>query len=375
MTVKLINRLLQEDRLSDIHEKADNGARLNEKDAIRLYETHNLNLLGWLANGVRKRKHGDKAYYILNRHINYSNICVLACQFCSFAKKKHDAGAYELSLEEMAQKAEQAKRHGVTEIHLVGGMHPLWKFDRYEAILRTLKKIVPQTHIKAFTAAEILHLARKDKKGTQDVLEGLRSAGMDSLAGGGAEIFSQRVRNLVCRGKETAAEWLDVHRIWHRMGGRSTCTMLYGHLETPAERVDHLRQLRALQDETGGFLAFVPLPFHSRNNRLSHLQEPTGSENLRNLAVARLYLDNFNHIKCYWISHGLKLAQVSLDYGVDDLDGTILEERIYHTAGAQTPQRQTADAMIRTIREAGRIPVQRDSLYREIAANRPHVAN
>jgi len=366
MITRLKQRMIEQSGLKNIHEKLENGARLAEQDALRLYEVRDLNVLGLLANIIRERKNGSRAFYILNRHINYSNICILSCQFCSFAKKRRDAGAYEFTIEEMAGKTSQALQLGITEIHMVGGLHPSWKFEHYEEMMRAIKSIDPKLHLKAFTAIEILHLAWIGKLKIQEVLERLRTAGLDSLPGGGAEIFSQRVRDQICRGKESAEEWLDVHRTWHRMGGRSTCTMLYGHVETIEERVDHLRKLRVLQDETGGFTAFIPLPFHSENNRLSHVPEPTGFENLRNLAIARLYLDNFDHIKCYWISHGLKLAQVSLSYGVDDIDGTVLEEKIYHMAGATTPQEQTAAELVKAIRETGRIPVQRDSLYREI---------
>ncbi len=364
MTIR--ERVFSQNNLLEIYEKVVQGMRLHEKDVAHLYGVRDLNALGLLANMVREQKNGNKAYYILNRHINYSNICILSCQFCSFAKKKRDADAYEFTMDEMVEKVSQAQALGITEVHIVGGLHPSWKFESYEDILRALKRVNSQLHLKAFTAIEILHLAWIGRMKVPAVLERLRAAGLDSLPGGGAEIFSQRVRDQICRGKETAEEWLDVHRTWHRMGGRSTCTMLYGHVETLAERVDHLRRLRMLQDETSGFTAFIPLPFHAENNRLSYLQEPTGFENLRNLAIARIYLDNIDHIKCYWINHGLKLAQVSLSYGVDDLDGTVLEEKIYHMAGAKTPQEQTIHDLVKIIREAGRIPVQRDSLYREI---------
>ena len=363
---RLKKRLLDQNRLSDIHDKVEQGVRLSEPAASRLYEVRDLNALGFLANIVRERKNGNKAFYILNRHINYSNICVLSCQFCSFAKKKRDAEAYEFTIEEMVERARNALRLGITEIHMVGGLHPSWKFEHYEKILRALKSLDPRLHLKTFTAIEILHLAWIGRMSAREVLERLREAGLDSLTGGGAEIFEQKVRDQICRGKESAGEWLDVHRAWHRMGGRSTCTMLYGHVESVADRVDHLRRLRALQDETGGFTAFIPLPFHPENNRFSNIPEPTGFENLRNLAIARLYLDNFDHIKCYWINHGLKLAQISLSHGVDDLDGTVIEEKIYHMAGAKTPQELTAAELVKAIRETGRIPVQRDSLYHEI---------
>ncbi len=348
--------------------------RLTEEDAGCLHQLRDLNVLGLLADVVRRKKNGNKAFYILNRHINYSNLCILSCQFCSFAKKKRDPEAYEFTIEEMSRKASEALRIGITELHIVGGLHPSWKFEHYEEMLRALKKVDPTLHLKAFTAIEILHLAWMGRLTVTQTLERLRSAGLDSLPGGGAEIFSARVRDLICRGKETAEEWLDVHRTWHQLGGRSTSTMLYGHVETIPERIDHLRLLRDLQDETQGFTAFIPLPFHAENNRLSHIREPSGFENLRNLAIARLYLDNFDHIKCYWINHGLKLAQVSLSYGVDDLDGTVLEEKIYHMAGAETPQEQTAGELRNAIQETGRIPIQRDSLYREIAHHPAKVA-
>ena len=366
MITRLQKQILETNRLMDIYEKISSEKRLTEEDALNLYRVRDLNVLGFLANIVREQKNGNKAYYILNRHLNYSNICILSCQFCSFAKKKRDAEAYEFTIEEMVEKVTMSLSLGITEIHIVGGLHPTWKFDHYEKLLKALKAIDPQLHLKAFTAIEILHLAWVGKMDIKGTLERLHAAGLDSLPGGGAEVFSERVRDQICRGKETAREWLDVHRTWHEMGGRSTCTMLYGHVETIEERVDHLKQLRALQDETGGFTAFIPLPFHNENNQLSHIPEPTGFENLRNLAIGRLYFDNFDHIKCYWINHGLKLAQVSLSYGVDDLDGTVVEEKIYHMAGAKTPQEQTADELVKAIRETGREPIQRDSFYHPI---------
>ncbi|MCC7517596.1 MAG: aminofutalosine synthase MqnE [Verrucomicrobiae bacterium] len=362
-----IAKSLEASGLRVVAEKVAAGTRLDDGDAAALYAASDLNAVGWLANQVRERKNGNRAYYILNRHINYSNVCVLSCDFCSFARKKRDADAWEYTIEEMVAKARESLALGITELHIVGGLHPSWKFEHYERMLRELKALSPALHLKAFTAIEILHLAWVGRMSVPQTLDRLRAAGLDSLPGGGAEIFAQRVRDLICRGKETAAEWLDVHRVWHRAGGRSTCTMLYGHVETIPERIEHLRLLRELQDETGGFTAFVPLPFHPANNALSGIPEPSGFENLRNLAIARLYLDNFDHIKCYWINHGLKLAQVSLSYGVDDLDGTVVEETIYHMAGAKTPEKQSAGELARAIREAGCEPVLRDSLYREIS--------
>ncbi len=361
-----MNALVQRSELADLFEKVYAGNRITDDDALRLFASRDLNAVGAIANLVRERKNGSFAYYILNRHLNYSNICILDCQFCAFAKRKRDADAYEYTIDQMVDKVGKALAMGITEVHIVGGLHPSLKFDFYTDLLRQLKKLDPKLHLKAFTAIEIYHLAWLSKKTMPQVLEALREAGLDSLPGGGAEIFDARVRDQICHAKETADEWLEVHRTWHKMGGRSTCTMLYGHVETPAHRVDHMRRLRELQDETRGFTAFIPLPFHPENTRLAHLKRSTGFDSLRTLAIARIYLDNFDHIKAYWIVHGLKLAQVSLSYGVDDLDGTVLEEKIYHMAGAKTPEEQTRETLERTIREAGRVPVQRDSLYHPI---------
>lgn len=352
--------------LADIYEKVCAQERVTDEEALRLFSSRDLNVLGAIANEVRERKNGNRAYYILNRHLNYSNICILDCQFCAFARRKRDAEAYQFSIDEMVDKVGKALARGITEVHIVGGLHPSLKFEFYTDMLRQLKALDPKLHLKAFTAIEIYHLAWLSKKTMPQVLEALREAGLDSLPGGGAEIFDPKVRDQICHAKETADEWLAVHRTWHKMGGRSTCTMLYGHVETPAHRVDHMRRLRELQDETKGFTAFIPLPFHPENTQLAHLQRSSGFDALRTLAIARIYLDNFDHIKAYWIVHGLKLAQVSLSYGVDDLDGTVMEEKIYHLAGAKTPEEQTRETLERAIREAGRIPVQRDSLYNAI---------
>jgi len=323
-----------------------------------------------IANVVRERKNANYATYIHNRYINYSNICILSCQFCAFAAKKRDAHAFEYAIEEIERAVAEALPLGVTEVHMVGGLHPTLKKDWYLDLLRRLRALDPQLHIKAFTAIEVRHLAQRVfKMPIRDTLETLRSAGLGSITGGGAEIFDPIVRDQICRGKETAAEWLDVHRTWHSMGGRSTCTMLYGHIETLAHRADHLRQLRQLQDETGGFTGFVPFAFEpgQSHGTLAHIKRASAFEQLRNLAVSRIYLDNIDHLTAYWVSLGLPLAQVSLSYGVDDLHGTILEEKIFHMAGATTPQQQSVAALEHAIREAGREPVQRDSYYRHIS--------
>jgi aminodeoxyfutalosine synthase len=363
-----MNQLLIPRGLKPIAEKVEADRRISEADALTLYESDDLNAVAMIANVVRERKNGNYATYILNRYINYSNICVLSCQFCAFAAKKRDAHAFERAIDEIVGAVREALELGITEVHMVGGLHPTLKKDWYLRLVRELRALDPGLHIKAFTAIEVRHLAQRIfRTSIRETLELLREAGLGSMTGGGAEIFDPLVRDEICRGKETAAEWLDVHRTWHRMGGRSTCTMLYGHIETLAQRVDHLRQLRELQDETGGFTGFVPFAFEPQTTVLAHVKPASAIEQLRNLAVSRIYLDNIEHLTAYWVSMGLPLAQISLSYGVDDLHGTIMEEKIFHMAGATTPQEQTAAALQHAIHEAGRVPVQRDSYYRHIS--------
>ena len=362
-----MNYLLIPDKLRTIAEKIESRQSISDADALELYRSNDLNALGVMASAVRERKNGNYATYIHNRYINYSNICVLSCQFCAFAAKKRDAHAFEHAIEEIVDTVREALSLGVTEVHMVGGLHPTLKKDWYLRLVRSLRALDPELHIKAFTAIEIRHLARRVfRTSIRETLETLREAGLGSMTGGGAEIFDPVVRHEICRGKETAEEWLDAHRIWHKMGGRSTCTMLYGHIETLEHRVDHLRQLRELQDETGGFTGFVPFAFEPQTTVLSHIKPASAFEQLRNLAVSRIYLNNIDHLTAYWVSMGLPLAQVALSYGVDDLHGTILEEKIFHMAGATTPQQQTAAALEHAIREAGREPAQRDSHYRRL---------
>jgi len=354
-------------QLKPIAKKIEAGTRVSESDALELYRSTELNALGMMATVVRERKNGNFASYIHNRYINYSNICVLSCQFCAFAAKKRDAHAFEHAATEIVQAVADALPLGITEVHMVGGLHPTLKKEWYLGLLQALRALDPHLHIKAFTAIEVRHLAQRIfKMPIENTLELLRENGLGSITGGGAEIFDAAVRDQICRGKETAEEWLDVHRLWHRMGGRSTCTMLYGHIETLEQRVDHLRQLRQLQDETGGFSGFVPFAFEPQTTVLAHIKRASAVEQLRNLAVSRIYLDNIDHMTAYWVSLGLPLAQVSLSYGVDDLHGTIMEEKIFHMAGATTPQQQTIATLEHAIREAGRIPVQRDSYYRHL---------
>jgi len=366
-----MNYFLIPKELWPIAKKIDARERISDVEALQLYRSNDLNALGIMAGAVRRQKNGNYATYILNRYINYSNICVLSCQFCAFAAKKRDAHAFERSAEDILQAVRDALELGITEVHMVGGLHPTLKKDWYLKLLRELRKLAPTLQIKAFTAIEVRHLAQRVfRMSIRDTLSSLREAGLDSMTGGGAEIFDAAVRDQICRGKESAAEWLDVHRTWHNMGGRSTCTMLYGHIETLPQRVDHLRQLRELQDETGGFTGFVPFAFEPQTTVLAHIKPASAFEQLRNLAVSRIYLDNIDHLTAYWVSMGLPLAQVSLSYGVDDLHGTIMEEKIFHMAGATTPQALTVATLENAIREVGREPVQRDSYYRHIKSDR-----
>jgi aminodeoxyfutalosine synthase len=361
-----MNFLLQHTELRDLHDKVASGARISDEDALRLYETRDLNALGAIARAACERRNGNRASYIINRYINYSNYCILSCQFCSFARKKRDADGFQHTVEEIVAKAREALALGITELHIVGGLHPSLPFSYYTDMLKALKALDARLQLKCFTAIEILHLAWLSRKTVAEVLGELRDAGLASLTGGGAEIFQKEVRSIIAKGKESADEYLDVHRTWHRMGGRSTCTMLFGHVESLADRVDHLRQLRALQDETRGFVGFIPLPYQPENNRVPVKTSPTGFDSLRTLAVSRIYLDNFDHITAYWVGMGLKLAQVALSYGADDLHGTIVEEHIFHMAGAPSPQAQTEATLVKAIREAGRVPVQRDTFYQPI---------
>ena len=357
---------VQQSELRDLYDKVAAGQRVSEADALRLFESKDLNALGAIADLARQRKVGNRASYIINRYINYSNYCILSCQFCSFARKKRDADGFQFTVEEIVQKAREALRLGVTELHIVGGLHPSLPFSYYTDMLKALRALDARLQLKCFTAIEVLHLAWLAKKSVAETLGALKEAGLDSLTGGGAEIFRKEVRSAIARGKESAEEYLDVHRTWHRLGGRSTCTMLFGHVESLADRVDHLRQLRALQDEKHGFVGFVPLPYQPENNDIPVQHPPSGFDALRTIAVSRIYLDNFDHITAYWVGMGLKLAQVALSYGADDLHGTIIEEHIFHMAGAQSPQLQTEAEMIKAIREAGCTPVQRNTFYEPI---------
>ena len=346
--------------------KVEAGERLTREDGIGLFQTGDLMALGALANGVRERLHGNKTYYNINRHLNYTNICVNRCRFCSFSRNKGQVGAWEYSLDEIFDKADSDLPAGATELHIVGGLHPDLPLEFYLEMLRGLKQRFPKVHLKAFTAVEIDHLAKIGECDVETVLARLIEAGLGSLPGGGAEVFAPDARKKVCGEKIDAETWIAIHHAAHRSGLRSNCTLLYGHVETVEDRVDHLIRLRALQDETGGFQAFIPLAFHPAASAMSEIPGPTGVDDLKVIAVARLMLDNIPHIKAYWISLGIKTAQVAQAFGADDLDGTVVEETIHHMAGSAAPQSLGVRDIERLIVEAGRTPVQRDSLYREI---------
>ncbi len=372
-----IDKRLLAPELRPIFDKVVDGIRVSDEDAHILYGTRDLNGLGAIANILRERINGNVATYIHNRYVNYSNVCLLSCQFCAFGAKKREPHAFELAADEIVAAVRDALKVGITEIHMVGGLHPTLGPEWYLNLLRSLRALDPHLVIKAFTAVEIRHLAdRIFKLPFTELLALLRDNGLGAITGGGAEIFDQEIRDKICKGKETADEWAEVHRTWHQMGGRSTCTMLYGHIETAHHRVDHLRRLRELQDETGGFTGFIPFAFEPDGARpvLKGIPHATAFEELRNLAIGRIYLDNIPHITGYWISLGLPLAQVALNYGVDDLHGTIIEEKIFHMAGAITPQQQSVEALEKAIREAGREPMQRDSFYRRIPNSATRIA-
>ncbi|MCL6565098.1 MAG: aminofutalosine synthase MqnE [Acidobacteriia bacterium] len=357
---------IQDARLKPIAAKVLAGERLSFDDGIALYRTHDLLAVGWLANYVREKRHGNVCYYNINRHINPTNVCVAHCRLCAFGRDPDAPGAYTYALEEVWERAAQGVREGATEFHIVGGLHPDLPFDYYLDLIRGLKQRFPHVHLKAFTMVEVHYLARITKKSIREVLLALKEAGVDSLPGGGAEIFHPRVRKVICDHKTSGMMWLEIARTAHQLGLRSNATMLYGHIETEEERVDHLLQLRALQDETKGFVAFIPLAFHPANTALSHLPGPTGFDDLKNIAVSRLLLDNFEHIKAYWIMLTPRVAQIALRFGADDIDGTVIEEKIYHDAGATTAQFTPRAELERLIRAAGREPVERDTLYRPV---------
>lgn len=360
-----MNQLFLDSEIADIGEKVLQGERLSREDGVRLYNTKDILALGYLADVVRRRKNGDRTYFIVNRHINHTNVCENLCKLCAFGREAGHPKAFTLSLDEIEAKALATRGERISEIHIVGGLNPDLKLDYYVEMLRRVRRALPGVVIQSFTAVEVDYLARVHNMTVEEVLAALQEAGLDSLPGGGAEVFSPRVRELICPKKISGERWLEVHEAAHRLGMRTNATMLYGHVETVEERVDHLIALREVQDRTGGFLTFIPLAFHPKNTGLEPmgLSGTTGYDDLKALAVARLMLDNFDHIKAFWIMIGPKLAQVSLSFGVDDLDGTVVEEKIAHDAGAATGQFMSKSEIVKMIKAAGRIPVERDTLY------------
>src|SRR5947207_1288357 len=353
-------------RLTPIYEKVLAGIRLDGNDALALYRTGDILAVGWLANRVRERLNGNICYFNVNRHINPTNVCVAACRLCAFGRKKDAEGSYTMALEEAWQTAASGYSEAVTEFHIVGGLHPDLPFQYFLDLVSGLKQRFPQVHLKAFTMVEVAYLAKRAKLSIAETLQQLKSAGVDSLPGGGAEIFADRIRHIICDHKIDGGQWLETARLAHNLGLRSNATMLYGHVENDEDRVDHLMRLRALQDETGGFQTFIPLAFHPDNTPLEHLPRTTGMLDIKQIAVSRLVLDNFPHIKAYWQMLTPKIAQIALRFGADDLDGTVIDEKIYHDAGASTPQGMRRKDLIRLITEAGREPIERDTLYRQV---------
>ena len=360
-------------RLLPISEKVQTGERLSREDAITLFDSRDLLAIGALADVVNRRKNGDRVFLCANQHLNPTNVCILraTCTFCSFARRPREDGAYTMSLEEAFHEASLARDTPVREFHIVGGLHPKLRLSYYEDLIRGLKAQHPGVEVKALTAVEIAHLARIERSSVEDVLLRLRTAGLDTLPGGGAEVFAKGVRATIAERKLAAEEWIDVHRRAHALGIRSNSTMLYGHVETYADRADHLSMLRDLQDETAGFLAYIPLAYHPDNNELGEQLGRTGTattgfDDLKNLAVGRLFLDNIDHIKTHWIMNTAKVSQVALHFGVDDLEGTVRRERIYHEAGASTPEGMTFAEIVALIRDAGKRPVERNVHYEEV---------
>jgi aminodeoxyfutalosine synthase len=349
--------------LGSIAAKVLDGERLTRDDGLALYETPHLHVVGGLANLVRERLHGDLTYFNVNQHLDYTNYCNKFCSFCSFDRQPGQEGAFLLTPEQAADKIRALADEPVTEVHIVGGVWPRLGYDYYLELLRAVKAARPAIHVKAFTMVEIDQIAKVARKPVAEVLPELMEAGLDSCPGGGAEVFSERVRQAGYKLKFSGDDWLATARLVHAAGLRSNCTMLHGHMETPAERVDHLDRLRLLQDETGGFQTYIPLSFHPANNDWSHLLGPTALDELREIAVARLLLDNVEHVKAYWILLEIPIAQAALSFGADDVDGTVAEENIYHDAGATTPERVKREELVQWIRDAGRVPVERDTLY------------
>ncbi len=359
-------------QLTVIREKVEAGERLSFDDGVFLYDRADLFSLGELANVVRERKNGNFTYFNVNTHLNPTNVCVYRCTFCAFRADLKSEKGYVMSDEQILDRAAEADRRGATEVHIVGGLHHQLPYEWYLNVVRIIHRAYPRLHLKAYTAVEWDWFARLTGRSTRDLLAEFKEAGLGSLPGGGAEIFHPEVRDQICEHKADAAEWIRIHREAHELGLRTNATMLYGHIEQTRHRVDHLIRLRELQDETGGFQTFIPLAFHPDNTKLEHIPKASGLMDLKTMAVSRLMLDNFPHVKAYWVMLGIKTAQIALSFGADDLDGTVVHEKIYHDAGSDMPQELTVTEIRRLIEEAGRVPVERDTLYREVVREKDH---
>ena len=352
--------------LEKIAEKIQEGERLDFEDGLGLYHSNDIIGIGRIADSVRRKRHGDKAYFICNQHINYTNVCSNKCRFCAYAEDDGAKKAYTWSVEDVKRNILEKIDQPVRELHIVGGLNQNLTFDYFKDMLRMIRNVRPDAVIKAFTAVEIDYLSNLSGLTLSETVKELKDAGLMMMPGGGAEVMSDRIREELFPKKIGKQRWLEVTRTVHESGLKTNATMLYGHIETLEERINHLITLRGLQDITGGFLAFIPLAFHSENTELSHLPPTTGFDDLKTIAISRLMLDNFDHIKAYWVMIGEKLAQIGLSFGADDLDGTIIEEKITHTAGAKSAKGLTKDRMVKMISSAGFIPVERDSFYNEV---------
>lgn len=357
---------VEDPRLRPVLQKVEAGERLSYEDGVAMFRSHDILSLGYMANLVRERMHGDVTYFNVNRHINPTDVCVASCRLCAFGKKAKDPHAYTMSLEQVWEVAGKGYAEAVTEFHIVGGLHPELTLDWFCEMISGLKDRYPGVHLKAFTMVEVAYLAKRAKLSIRETLENLQAAGIDSMPGGGAEIFSERVRRIICDHKIDGEQWLETARIAHQIGLKTNCTMLYGHLETAEDLSDHLVKLRSLQDETSGFVTFIPLAFHPDHTALAHLPKTTGFNDLKQIAISRLMLDNIPHIKAYWIMMTPSVAQIAQRFGANDIDGTVVEEKIYHDAGATTAQHLRRQDLLRLIREAGREPIERDTAYRPV---------
>src|SRR5207302_2427616 len=361
-----MNNYTTDFHLSAVRDKVKAGERLSFEDGVFLYDHADVFTLGELANSVRERKNGNFTHYNVNEHLNPTNVCVYRCTFCAFRADLKSPRGYVMSDEQILERAAEAERRGATEMHIVGGLHHQLPYDWYLNVVRIIHQAHPRLHLKAYTAVEWDWFSRLTGRPTRDILAEFKDAGLGSLPGGGAEIFHPDVRDKICEHKADADAWIRIHREAHQLGLRSNATMLYGHIEESRHRIDHLIRLRELQDETGGFQTFIPLAFHPDNTGLSHIQKASGLMDLKTMAISRLMLDNFPHVKAYWVMLGIKTAQLALSFGADDIDGTVVHERIYHDAGADSPQELTVVELRRLIEEAGRVPVERDTLYHEV---------